>query len=137
MNTPRWHLRFEGYRAALARLSDAMAKGSALSDLERAGAIQRFEGAWELAWKTMRDYLWATGIPVETPTPANVIRAAFQVDLIDDGDIWFRAMQDRNRTSHEYDEAAAARVFAAIDSFYLPMLVTLESRLGREAERGN
>lgn len=137
MSTSRWHLRFDNYRAALARLADAMARSATLSDLERAGAIQRFEGAWELAWKAMRDYLLATGVQIAVATPANVIRAGFEVDLIDDGDLWFEAMQDRNRTSHEYDEAAAARVFALIGTVYLPMLTRLEARLRSEVERGN
>jgi nucleotidyltransferase substrate binding protein (TIGR01987 family) len=114
-----------------------MARRSELTSLERAGAIQRFEGAWEQAWKSMRDYLRATGVRVETPSVANVIRAAFQVELIADGDAWIAAMQDRNETSHEYDEDAAARVFVSIGDTYLALLTQLEAQLQREVDRGN
>ena len=114
-----------------------MARRSELTSLERAGAIQRFEGAWEQAWKSMRDYMRTAGVRIETPTVANVIRAAFEVELIDDGDAWIAAMQDRNETSQEYDEAAAARVFAMIGDTYLSMLTALEARLLREIDRGN
>lgn len=136
MATARWHLRFENFRSALARLNDAMSI-DAISDLERAGAIHRFEGAWEQAWKAMRDYMWATGVKIDVANPANVIRAAFQIDLIDDGDLWIGGMQDRNRTSHEYDEGVAERVFVEIRNRYLASLVALEAKLLREVERGN
>lgn len=54
--------------------------------LESEGTIQRFEYTWELAWKTMRDWLRSSGIAIDVASTPNVFRAAFSVGLIDDGD---------------------------------------------------
>jgi hypothetical protein len=46
---------------------------ASLSQLEREGAVQRFEFAFELAWKTLKDYLEENGVIVDPVTPCNVI----------------------------------------------------------------
>jgi nucleotidyltransferase substrate binding protein (TIGR01987 family) len=139
MDVPRWHLRFKNFCSTLALVEEAVARmeRSDYSDLEKAGTVQRFEICWELAWKSMRDYLNDAGNPVEVPSAINVIRTAFQVNLIADGDGWVQAMKARNKMTHEYDiEAFEATVFDVRDT-YLPMLLALRTRLEAERVAGN
>lgn len=116
MSESRWQLRFDKYRAALALVEAAVAERARrpLNELEQAGFIQRFEFTWEQGWKTMGDYLRASGVTPTPYAPANVLRAAHQANLIADGDEWFAAMRGRNEMSHNYDSAAAAAIIDAI-----------------------
>lgn len=52
----RWIQRFNNYKKALARLSDAvqLSKERSLSDIEKQGLIQSFEFTFDLAWKTLQ-----------------------------------------------------------------------------------
>lgn len=139
MTTERWHLRHDNFRRALALLQEAVAaqKIGRLSDLEREGLIQRFEYTWELGWKSLRDFLFATGIEMTSAVPANVIRAAFQAGLIEDGEAWMEARTARNRMAHEYNRAAFEAIVVAIANRYLPLLEALELRLADERRAGN
>jgi len=58
---PRWQYRFDNDRRPYGLLRDAieLSKQRPLTDLEREGAIQRFEISWELSWKLMKDLLSA------------------------------------------------------------------------------
>ncbi|MEB3169032.1 MAG: nucleotidyltransferase substrate binding protein [Synechococcaceae cyanobacterium] len=58
----RWKQRFQNFDRAFVLLRDAMENGpAALNQLEKEGVIQRFEYCFELAWKTIKDYLEAGG----------------------------------------------------------------------------
>lgn len=135
----RWHQRFENFLGALASLEDTAVLMSkrALSDLEKAGAVQQFEVCWEAGWKTMRDYLFSAGSPVEVPVAINVIRASFEANIIADGDAWVSAMKARNIMSHEYDRDAFTRTVDKISIEYLPLLQSLRSKLQAERDAGN
>ena len=59
----RWKQRFENFERAFMLLKEAFEKGIAeMSDLEKEGVVQRFEYTFELAWKTLKDYLIHSGI---------------------------------------------------------------------------
>jgi Nucleotidyltransferase substrate binding protein like len=55
----RWHQRFQNFERGFILLRSAL-EGRGIeesSDLELEGLIQRFEYTFELAWKTLKDYL--------------------------------------------------------------------------------
>jgi nucleotidyltransferase substrate binding protein (TIGR01987 family) len=139
MNTPRWHFRFDNFLSTYALLEEAVARMEVgkLSDLELAGTIQRFEICWELAWKSLRDYLTDTGKTLAIPSAINVIRGAFEINLIEDGDAWVAAMQARNKMSHEYDCAAFEQIGSDIRLKYLPLFTAVKGKLERERAAGN
>ena len=74
-----------------------------MSDLEKEGLIQRFEYSYELAWKTMKDYLEEHGTNINPVTPRNVIKEAFSANIITDGKVWVNLLLYRNLLSHTYD----------------------------------
>jgi nucleotidyltransferase substrate binding protein (TIGR01987 family) len=139
METPRWHFRFDNFLSTLELLQDAVDTLAAvgLSDLEKAGTIQRFEICWELAWKSMRDYLTSAGATLDIPSPINVVRAAFQINLIADGDAWVAAMKARNAMAHEYDCDAFEKTIFDIRDRYIPLLNALKAKLEIERATGN
>ena len=95
--------------------------------MKRDGLIQRFEFCCELAWKTCREYLIGLGYE-EINGPKPVMREAFANHLIDDDRIWIELLNDRNRTSHIYDEETAVEIGENIIEKYL---VAFEKLLGK------
>ncbi len=98
---PRWKHRFESFERAFRLLTEVLDKDEP-NLFERAGLIQMFEITFELAWKTLNDRLRHDGINV-VATPRQVIRHAFGVGMIDDGQTWINMLEDRNKMSHRYD----------------------------------
>lgn len=122
----RWQQRFENYEKALVLLREALADVQSLSKLEKEGAVQRFEFTFELAWKTLKDYLVHQGIVLDQITPSAVIKQAFGAKIITDGQLWIDMLRCRNLMSHTYDEAVfdqavrqmAARFLSGFDQLY-------------------
>lgn len=56
----RWKQRFTNYRKALSQMKRFVDKGD-LSELEEQGMIKSFEYTFELAWKTLKDFLEFSG----------------------------------------------------------------------------
>lgn len=117
----RLHEKYEQFEAAVSRLREALEdyRSTPLSSV-RDGVIQRFEFCAELAWKTMREYLLDQGY-TEINSPKAVIRQAFAYGMIEDADGWIRLMNDRNLTSHVYDEKTAEEIFRRIEAVYLAL----------------
>lgn len=106
---------------AVARLREALSDydKTALESV-RDGVIQRFEFCTELAWKTMREYLIDQGY-TELNSPKATIRQAFAFGLISDESGWLSLLEDRNLTSHIYNEATATEIFGHISQKYLAL----------------
>lgn len=100
----RWIQRFGNYKQALANFDETVAciKKEELSKIYTMALIQAFEIVFELAWKTMKDYLEFSGIIANTPR--ETIKEAFSANIIADGQMWINMMEARNKTSYEYNE---------------------------------
>ena len=119
MTDIRWKQRFDNFDRAFVLLREVNDRGvDTLSQLEKEGAIQRFEFAFELAWKTIKDYLEQDGIVVKPATPRNVIKEAFAASLIDDGQVWIDMMLHRNLLSHTYNSKTFDEVLKVVSERY-------------------
>lgn len=98
----RWKQRFVNFEAAFKKLSQAVDNIDKLDDLSKEGLIQRFEYTFELAWKTLKDYMESKGELIKFPR--ETIKSAFQAGLINNGEIWLEMLDKRNLISHIYDE---------------------------------
>ena len=90
------------------------------SMIERDAAIQRFEYTTEACWKAAQAVL-SVRFGVEAASPKTVIRACAQNGLLDESDarIAMSAVDDRNLTSHTYNEGLADRLFSRLDKYAL------------------
>jgi len=121
----RWKQRFENYEKALWLLREALADVDALSNLEKEGAVQRFEFTVELAWKTLKDYLEYSGVVLDQNTPKHIVKQAFAAKIISDGQLWIDILDCRNRMSHKYDEAAFDQAVREMAVRFLPGFIEL------------
>ena len=121
----RWQQRFNNYLKALSQLEKFYAKGENLSNMEEQGMIKAFEYTYELAWNTMKDFYenqGETGIQGSRDT----FNLAFRRGLILDGEIWMQMLQDRNRTSHTYNEETADEISENILNLYFLQFTQLK-----------
>lgn len=126
----RWVQRFQNYRQALSRLTEAVELSSErpLSELEQQGLIQGFEYTHELGWNVLKDYLEEQGF-VGIIGSKGATREAFKNGLITDGEAWMDMIKARNLTSHTYKTEVAEDIAKDILGRFHPALVALERRL--------
>ena len=125
----KFSIKLENYCKALNRLCEAVSEFEQCRSLAvRDGAIQRFEFVTELAWKTLREYLLTLQI-TDINNPKAVLKEAFNNNLIEDNELWFNILNDRNRTSHIYDEEVADEIFENIQKDYIDIFKKLAEKL--------
>lgn len=134
----RWLQRFQNFSQAMSLLRSAFSEDRELNQLEQEGAIQRFEYTWELAWKTVKDFLEYNGVQIPPPIGArNVIKEAttafFEQSEID-GEIFMQMLISRNELSHTYSFAKFSQELGKIEQLYLPQLEKLHCFLLERSE---
>ncbi len=116
-------------KKAFSTLKDGVLQ--AKTQLEKDGVIQRFEYTFELFWKTLKIILSYLGI--ECYSPRNCIKEAFRQGLIEDDEIFLDMLEDRNLSSHIYEEDSVEEIFRRIKEVYVDVLEkavnTLEAKL--------
>lgn len=136
-DTPRWVQRFQNFDAAMVRLRGGvdLLDQPDMPAIIREGVIQRFEYTFELAWKTLKDYLVARKVTMPRTGPADVIRAAFAAGYITDGEIWMEALDARDEVSHVYRQQAFDRVIDALRDRFMDRFENLHEMLLVERSR--
>lgn len=114
-------LKINNFTKARDRLYEGVKE--AKNSLDKDGVIQRFEFTIELLWKALRAILLYNGI--ECYSPRNCIKEAFKANLINDDEIILDMIEDRNISSHVYDEEKSEKLFIRIKEIYLPYLQNL------------
>lgn len=114
---------------AVNRLQEAIREYDSLHYASmRDGAIQRFEFCVELAWKALREHLLAQGY-ANINSPKSVMKQAYADGLLSEETVWLQILNDRNLTSHIYDEAAAEEIYQRIAGSYCALLRSLAEKL--------
>jgi nucleotidyltransferase substrate binding protein (TIGR01987 family) len=109
--------------AALERLQEALQEPTDNS-LVIDGTIQRFEFVIELYWKTLKRLLAYNGI--QTHTPRDTLRQAYQANWLKDETLWLQMLNDRNQTSHIYNETMARQIYDRIKTYAPEMTQTYQ-----------
>lgn len=126
----RWRQRFQNFEKAYNQLHEAMIRVEQLSTLEKEGLIQRFEYTFELAWKTMKDYLESQEVTVGYPR--EVIKSAFHYGLIKDGEVWMDMLEKRNLMARTYEETRFNMAINKIKEEYYSALTQVYRDLGEK-----
>ena len=123
MEDIRWVQRLQNFQKTLKSLQTAL-NISSPDEVQRAGMIQYFEMTFELGWKVLKDYLETQGFS-EVSSPRQAIKKAYEQGLLENGRGWLKGLEDRNLTSHTYDEIAAKKVEALIKEEYIKLFESL------------
>lgn len=128
MSKERFIERQADVRESADRLAEAVSQPE--SELIRDATIQRFEFTFEVVWKTLKLYLERQGHECGGPRPT--LKKAFAENLIpsaQEADRWLQMLEERNLTSHAYDEALANRIYRNIAREYAPLLGSMAAKI--------
>jgi len=123
----RFNERREEYFNALARLKEALERK--VDDVVIDGVLHRFEFTFELAWKTVKDYLEYLGMTEKIGSPREIIQLGFKQGIISDGEAWISMMLSRNALSHLYDEKTSRDIYEKIKIEYVKLFNELKEKL--------
>jgi len=115
------------YRDALDKLEEGVEE--AQNELDRDGVIQRFEFTFELSWKALKLILEYEGF--DCRSPRSCIKEAFRRDIIVDSELYLDMLEDRNRSSHIYDEQTSLEIFEHIKGDYVGKLSEMGDKFQR------
>ena len=105
---------------AFTRLQQAA--GRVVDDLDRDGVIQRFEFTFELLWKTAKIFLEYEGF--RCAGPRSCIKEGVRREILSEGEVLLDMLEDRNKTTHIYDEHTAEEIFERIKNKYVPVIAS-------------
>lgn len=130
----RWKQRFQNYEKAFGRLARAIevVKATPDDDLLQSGLVQTYEYTFELAWKTLKDYLESEGFLLRSPR--ETIRQGFQSGFIVNAEDWLQALADRNLIDHIYDDEVMARVLKDVFERYFFILQEFNTSFKAKAD---
>ncbi len=123
----RFKQRLQNFEKAFLQLQKAVNRINDLDDLSKDGLVQRFEYSFELAWKTLKDYLEAEG--EAAASPRSTIKMAFKNNLLDNGELWITMLDNRNLMAHTYNEVYFREVVENIVNQYFEQIEKLYHKL--------
>ena len=124
MTMAQLQLKWEDYHRAMKRLRVAAHSEVDADGLYLDATIQRFEFCFELAWKLMKAMLDYEGI--EAASPRSAIREGWKQSMIDSADDWLQMLEQRNLSSHIYNESTALDIYEKIRREYIDLLTAFE-----------
>lgn len=99
------------------------------NDIIRDSLIQRFEFTYELTHKTLKEFMKYLGVTLENSFPRTIFKKAYVNNLISDDKVWIKLLEDRNCTSHIYNENLANEVADRIVNNYVEAIRELVENL--------
>lgn len=101
------------FEKATDRLREALKKEK--DEFIKDSAIKRFEICYELCWKLIKAYLENEGI--DCISPRDCFRKAFSQKIIKYEKQWLGMIEDRNATSHLYNEDVAEEIYSRLNDY--------------------
>lgn len=132
-NENRWKQRFENFEKSFQvfqRRMDAVEK-QPTDEAYQMALIQSFKITFELSWKTLKDYLESKGAECDS-LPKNIIRKAFEAELISSAENWMTSIDIRNKTSHTYKSDIFEEVINFIQKHFYSLVRDLYFNLKKE-----
>ncbi len=118
----------ENFSNAVNRLNEANVayKKNSDNDIYQDALIKRFEFTFELAWKTLREFMLEQGYTLEILSPKGVISFAWREGIISNEELWLDMLQSRNLSAHDYGRELSADIADKISNRYCKELTALK-----------
>ncbi len=118
----------ENFSNAVNRLNEANVayKKNSDNDIYQDALIKRFEFTFELAWKTLREFMLDQGYSLEILSPKGVISFAWREGIISNEELWLDMLSSRNLSAHDYGRELSADIADKISNRYCKELTALK-----------
>ncbi len=126
-------MKYYDLQKASSKLQDVLVRDYQEDSIVIDATIQRFEFTFELSWKLLKAMLEYDGFE-NVASPRKAIREGFKQGYIEDGSAWLKMLDDRNRTSHTYDEEKAIEILIEIKGQYMDLINKFVSSAGNELQ---
>ena len=113
------------FKKALGRFEEILQEKK--TEIVRDSAILRFEFTFDVAWKTLKEYL-ENKKDIICKSPSDCFRSAYQQGIIRYNNIWIQMTKSRNAAVHTYKEALAKALYKKLPG-YLKMFQELAESL--------
>ena len=119
----------ERLEESLSSFADKESKSPQRHSESRDSVIKRFEFCFDLLWKCLKDYL-EKQCGISAASPKTVFRECLAQNVInkEEFDGLLSMLDDRNNTSHRYDESMAEEIAARAAAYYA-LMTALQERL--------
>lgn len=127
-------IKYDKTKKAFARLESSLQKLETMQhsldyDELRDSVIQRFEFCVDTLWKLLKYYIpKKTGLLIETGSPRKIFRTAVDGNIINEKEYqqFMKIIDDRNLTSHTYNEDLAKQIANKIPTYFKLMSHVLD-----------
>ena len=98
---------------------DEVSAPNDLIEIFRDSAIKRFEFCYDLTWKYLKVFL-NEKYGIEANSPRSTFRECFSAKVVneEESEVLLAMIDDRNMTTHVYDEAMAAKISKRIEQYF-------------------
>jgi len=121
--------KYMNLKKAYDRLKEVSDLYDGKNEIIRDSLIQRFEFTYELAHKTLKEFMNYEGVTLENSFPRTIFKKAYVNNIISDEVVWINLLEDRNSTSHIYNEKLANEIAERISNKYVDSIGELIKNL--------
>lgn len=104
-------IRIQSFLSAYKTFTELMNGSMPRNTVTRDASIQRFEYTVDTCWKALKVILLEKH-GVEANFPKDTMREAFRANIINNNPLWLQMIDDRNATSHIYNENLAEEIYS-------------------------
>ncbi len=128
--------KYDNFCASLDNLKDIFGYEEPYDNVIMTGLVALFEICFEQSWKAIKEVLMLQGVAEsQTGSPRQVLKAAYQVGLIKEEEVWLQALVSRNNVAHAYNKAIAMDIIRLTKEKYYDMFCDLRKEMESEYER--
>ncbi|MCB2313438.1 nucleotidyltransferase substrate binding protein [Clostridium tagluense] len=121
--------KYMNLKRAYDRLKEVSDLYDGKNEIIRDSLIQRFEFTYELTHKTLKEFMNFQGVTLENSFPRTIFKKAYVNNIISDELVWINLLEDRNSTSHIYNEKLANEIAERIAKKYVDSIGELIKNL--------
>jgi len=121
---------YENFCTTLCNLKDIYEYDEPYEFVVAIGSVMLYRFCFDQSWKAMKEILESEGIPEgKTGSPKMVLKAAYQAGMIQDEQLWLKALATRNNVAHAYNHAVALDIIRQTKKSFYQMFLDLKSEL--------
>ena len=124
--------KYDNFSKALKNLKECLKVEEPYSVVEQTGIVGLFQICFEQSWKLMKEVLENHGrFAVRTGSPREIIKIAYQCDMIKNQKAWLEILESRNLLAHTSSDEQSLNVIKSKKSAYISVFEDLQNELDK------